>query len=54
MARVIEIMNTADTEGKKATRYFKIEDGTKEEIKYKDLTHDEKHKLLVTMGLLKE
>lgn len=54
VTRVIEIVNTADTEGHKSTKYYKIEDSVKSEIKYMDITQDEKHKLLVTMGLIKE
>lgn len=51
-SRVIVIEITADTDGNKGKHYYKIENGTKSEIKYKSITSDEKHKLLKTMGLL--
>lgn len=51
--RVVVIEVRADTEGHTGKHYYKIEDGVKSEIKYKDITSDEKHKLLKAMGLIK-
>lgn len=51
--RVIVIEVRADTDGHTGKHYYKIEDGVKSEIKYKEITADEKHKLLKAMGLIK-
>lgn len=49
--RIIQLQVTVDTDGHRGKQYYQIVDGIKSGIEYKNLTSEEKRKLLAAMGI---